>query len=479
MDIGRFWGKARPLDPDRGPQWHPLAYHSLDVAAVGDALLRSHARLSERFARLLGLPREDSASLICYLLCLHDIGKFAKKFQAKTPNLYPECFDDDPSRLATQFDHGAGGLRLFDADPDRFLLPDGVGPRAWPPLIAAVTGHHGAPPEPRTNESLQSLRSDFGRTGIEAAHAFIEQANALLVPPQEVRDLEPRRAKRGSFALAGLAVLADWVGSNQEWFPYCAPVQDLEGYWSTTRDRATRAVVEAGVIPAGISCHLDYFDLLGARAAPSPMQLWARDVSLPAGPALFMIEDETGSGKTEAALMLAYRLMASDAADGLYVALPTMATANAMFDRLADAYRHLFAQGTAPSLALAHGARDMHEGFRDAMSHGGRFEDPYSDSSGSDDASETTASAAWRLSEVSVAARRVGGEAVPSERADDASAAKADWTRFDADEILVVLERNGGAGEAAFGVAAAGNERGRLIRISYDSIRGLELTQDL
>ena len=143
MDIGRFWGKARPLDPDRGPQWHPLAHHSLDVAAVGDALLRSHPRLGESFARLLRLPLEDAASLICYLLCLHDIGKFAKKFQAKTPTLYPECFGDDPARLATQFDHGAEGLRLFDADPDRFQLPDGARPRAWPPLIAAVTGGNG------------------------------------------------------------------------------------------------------------------------------------------------------------------------------------------------------------------------------------------------------------------------------------------------------------------------------------------------
>ena len=394
MDIGRFWGKARPLHLDRGPQWHPLAYHSLDVAAVGDALLRSNPRLGESFARLLRLPLEDAASLICYLLCLHDIGKFAKKFQAKTPTLYPECFGDDPARLATQFDHGAGGLRLFDADPDRFHLPDGARPRAWPPLIAAVTGHHGAPPESRTNESLQSLRSDFGRAGIAAAHAFVEQAHALLPPPQVVRELEPRRAKPASFALAGLAVLADWVGSNQDWFPYCEPVQDLEAYWRTARDRASRAVIEAGVVPTAISPRLDYRDLLGADAAPSPMQLWARDVALPAGPALFLIEDETGSGKTEAALMLAHRLMASKAADGLYVALPTMATANAMFDRLADAYRRLFARGTEPSLALAHGARDMHEGFRDAMPHGGRFEKSYSDSSGTDDASETTASAA-------------------------------------------------------------------------------------
>ena len=138
MDIGHFWAKARPLDSDRGPQWHPLAYHSLDVAAVGDALLRSHPRLNESFARLLGLPPEDTASLIRYLLCLHDIGKFAKKFQAKMPYLLPDCFGDELAKLATRFDHGAGGLRLFDADPDRFLLPHGARPRAWPPLIAAT-----------------------------------------------------------------------------------------------------------------------------------------------------------------------------------------------------------------------------------------------------------------------------------------------------------------------------------------------------
>ena len=52
---------------------------------------------------------------------------------------------------------------------------------------------------------------------------------------------------------------------------------------------------------------LDYGNLIGARTTPSPMQEWARAVELPAGPALFMIEDETGSGKTEAAVMLAHR----------------------------------------------------------------------------------------------------------------------------------------------------------------------------
>ena len=30
----RYWGKADPAYPGE-PKWHPLVYHSLDVAAVG------------------------------------------------------------------------------------------------------------------------------------------------------------------------------------------------------------------------------------------------------------------------------------------------------------------------------------------------------------------------------------------------------------------------------------------------------------
>ena len=290
MDIVRFWGKAQPLDPDRGPQWHPLAYHSLDVAAVGEALLTSQPRLSDDFSAWLNVPREAVVPLLRYLLCLHDVGKFAKRFQAKVPSHYPECFDDDPAGVATRFDHGAGGMRLFNAEPERFPLPEGARARAWPPLVSAVTGHHGAPPEYRSDERLPSLWPDFGQAGIEAAHAFIERAHGLLAPPQKLRTLSTRNAKRASHALAGLAVLADWIGSRQEWFPYCEPTEALESYWDTTREWARRAVSEAGVVPAPASSSLDYGDLLDDRASPSPMQKWAREVELPSGPALRLMQ---------------------------------------------------------------------------------------------------------------------------------------------------------------------------------------------
>ena len=367
MDIVDFWGKAQPIPADWNPQWHPLVFHSLDVAAVSAVLLTRHYKLADHLSGLFGLCPHDTTSLVSWLVSLHDIGKFAKRFQAKVPCHYPDCFGDDPSRISTSYDHGAGGLRLFDADASLFALPEGNGPRIWRPLFSAATGHHGAPPVPQLSadgETLRTLQSCFGESGIEAARLFADRMKDLLAPPGDLLSLERKRVRRASFALAGLCVLADWIGSNQDWFPYRSSrdFECLEEYWAHSQERASRAVAAAGVLPASVRGRIGHDALIGVGRAPTPMQKWAGSVEVPTGPTLFMIEDETGSGKTEAALMLAHRLMVTGRADGLYVALPTMATANAMFDRLGAACRMLFAPGTEPSVALAHGAREMHRG---------------------------------------------------------------------------------------------------------------------
>ena len=41
-------------------------------------------------------------------------------------------------------------------------LPDGTRYRAWRPLVSAVTGHHGAPPNTCGRDSIATLRPDFG-----------------------------------------------------------------------------------------------------------------------------------------------------------------------------------------------------------------------------------------------------------------------------------------------------------------------------
>ena len=403
MDTLQFWGKAQPQS-HYGPEWHPLVFHCLDVAAVGRRLLQEDQVLAQRISRLMGVGEAEFVDLATYLLALHDIGKFAKRFQAKAPARYPKCFDGSPEKH--QYDHAAGGLELFEAECSLFGVPQ-RGKRAWRTLVSAVTGHHGSPPKTDmlATPTIVALRKSFGRLGIEAARVFAADARALFNPPTDLA-LTPRNLGPASFALAGVAVLADWLGSNQEWFPYQStdafPTKrngnhgvDLESYWHGAQARAAPALKESGVLPASTRDRLRFGDLIG-DARPSPMQQWAESVDLPAGPALYMIEDETGSGKTEAAVMLAHRLMAAGKANGIYVALPTMATANAMFERLAARYRKLFRHGQ-PSIALAHGARGMHEGFREAVLRGGRKERAYAPGDAEED-SDTTASsacAAW------------------------------------------------------------------------------------
>ena len=124
------------------------------------------------------------------------------------------------------------------------------------------------------------------------------------------------------------------------------------------------------------------------------MQRWAETVVLPDGPVLAVVEDQTGSGKTEAAMCLTHRLMASGRASGVYVALPTMATASAMFGRLSASYSALFADDARPSLALAHGHADLDPRFRAAID-GGPV--PTTGKSGGDPADEPSESfcSAW------------------------------------------------------------------------------------
>jgi CRISPR-associated endonuclease/helicase Cas3 len=180
-----------------------------------------------------------------------------------------------------------------------------------------------------------------------------------------------------SWWLAGLNVMADWIGSNEDWFVYAPDCKDLVAYWPCAKRQAERAVAEAGVLPISPRLGMGIADLLPAGAEPSPMQILASTLDLGDNnaPALILIEDQTGSGKTEAALLLAHRLMTEKSARGLFIALPTMATANALYGRLEEQYKKLFVlQKPAPSLVLAHGKRMLSERFLESL-RGGRQED--------------------------------------------------------------------------------------------------------
>ncbi|HET6194642.1 MAG TPA: CRISPR-associated helicase Cas3', partial [Acetobacteraceae bacterium] len=206
-------------------------------------------------------------------------------------------------------------------------------------------------------------------------------------------------ALRLAWKLAGLAVIADWIGSNEAWFEANTTPMPLAQYWSLyAQPQAALAVARAGVVPARPRRQVVLTDLAAHASEATPLQSLAATLELPpSGPSLVVIEDQTGAGKTEAALLLAHRMMTAGQAHGVFVALPTMATANAMYGRLADAYRALFDAGELPSLVLAHSRRNLHKGFRDSI-----LAMPDSDDAVAEDAAGETAGAqcaAWVASD--------------------------------------------------------------------------------
>ena len=230
----RYWGKAR--SPEKGGGFHLLPYHGLDVAAAGYVLLRQQHEFTAGLAEFLRADADVLRCWLSFLLAIHDVGKFGDGFQGLRPDLiqllqeratsvgYDERHDTLGYRFAagTQSHPGAvtalfNGLSVHEVDPaDRWEL--------IAPWLNAATGHHGRPPHlmgiPRP------LSHQFPTPVATDATAFLREVCALLLPdgpPFDLADYSGLRAfQRVSWLFAGLAVAADWIGSNEAWFGYCS-----------------------------------------------------------------------------------------------------------------------------------------------------------------------------------------------------------------------------------------------------------------
>lgn len=364
-----YWGKAQPDADAPYPATHPAAYHCLDVAACVGAVLDARPRAVHRAGALLGVASADDVRrLLVVLAALHDLGKFAPTFQAKAPDHWPAALGPlDPDRIAPGR-HTDDGFALWQ-DPLARLVVDRVWPGARPALgilAVAVFGHHGSP----VGAARWDAHTRFGALALADSLACADALLALLCPePVRAAPADPEAARLASWWVAGLMTVADWVGSGQRRFRYTAPRSDdptLAGYWAYAQDVARNAVRAAGLAPPPPAPRREFGALFGVTWPPTPAQAWAERVTIPDGPALFVVEDVTGAGKTEAAHVLVHRLMDAGRAAGAFWAMPTQATANAMYARQAAVFERLYADDPdpRPSLALAHGQQGLHAEFR-------------------------------------------------------------------------------------------------------------------
>jgi CRISPR-associated endonuclease/helicase Cas3 len=354
----RYWGKA---DKD-GAAFHLLPYHCLDVAAVAELWLDKDDALRHAFARCARASEPAVRAWLLFFIAIHDFGKLDVRFQLKDKDLairLNPLFGQADHRQSRGFVHGDAGLAWYlkECGPFGFAGEAYYQAADW---ARAVMGHHGIIKDSATvgtpDAAPEVIAHDSEARRLWAGYLrekFLGQAG---IGPEEPPPLINHSQRD---FIAGFCSVCDWLGSNERYFPYeTTPGVDLRAYYDSRLDYAEEALAKSGLL--GSACAEGGM----ANIYPSYSALMgAQDVAdkLPALPGLTLIEATTGSGKTEAALAHASRLIATGHADGIIFALPTQATANAMLGRIDKISCKLFPVGG--NIVLAHGKARFNQLF--------------------------------------------------------------------------------------------------------------------
>jgi len=143
-------------------------------------------------------------------------------------------------------------------------------------IIQAVCGHHGEPINRHDYPDIRNPNKQIGAPAQEAAATIAEALIAFLQPT--AMPLPEKYVELVSFWLAGLAVLADWLGSNRTWFEFRRPPQsgdlsqNIASYWEThARPGAGRALQEAGLISTSVSPRTGIAYLFDKKFTATPL----------------------------------------------------------------------------------------------------------------------------------------------------------------------------------------------------------------
>jgi CRISPR-associated endonuclease/helicase Cas3 len=373
------WGKLDRTHPDfaTAPRLSLVA-HCIDVAAVLRALLELPT-WRRRLERLEGGVLSDLLlDRLTVLAFLHDTGKAGAGFYSKgltatareawlrhTHAPYTQCGHTRVVAPLLGFDAGFAQHREALGVPALRAWggADEVGQEPLMDLWLAAVSHHGEP------ISMSSLKDGSPSTGSfptwTQSIAGYDPLCGLRQLGDAVRTLWPAAFARAAphweprqpfiHAFAGLVSLADWIGSNaQNFFPYDLGPQGVQR-WDVALPRARQVLrdmrIDLEAARTDLRRRAPGFRDVFESYEPTDVQLRSADPLLPSP---VVLEAETGSGKTEAALWRFKALFEAGEVDALCFLLPTRVAATGIYTRLNDFVCKLFPdEAMRPSTVLA------------------------------------------------------------------------------------------------------------------------------
>jgi CRISPR-associated endonuclease/helicase Cas3 len=342
-DIRPPWGKLGQ-GAEAGRE-QSLVGHCRDVSAIFVSLLRLPG-VRWRLARLSRSEsfRDEWIERLAWFVFLHDLGKVNWGFQARREPGAP--FVGHVAPIAARSEDIVDRL-----EPGRCL--------AWGDEAAladffdAALSHHGKPwryPED-PNASAKWRRywdPKDGYAPLQEVEALRRAADRLFPAARTIDGLPLPLTTPLIHTLAGLVMLADWIASS-DW-PNSPTDESLERW-------AEQWLVRIGLDPAPWRAALANAPSTFEAAfgfAPRPAQA----AFASAEGALVLLESDTGSGKTEAALWRFVEAFRAGRVDGLFFALPTRTAAAQLFRRVAAFTNRIWPVDAPPCVLAAPGYLD-------------------------------------------------------------------------------------------------------------------------
>lgn len=347
------WAKlGRGVDAIYPHRFHPVAYHLLDVGfcamEIWNQILRP--KIKRDLATRFGCSVEHLGRWFAFVIALHDIGKLWPGFQSQgngAVNALTSLGYPFPRTANNSIKHALVSTKWMIE-----VLPRGLGDiksidrRLVTRLAYALGGHHGLFPRSAELNQVSLKGIEWEQSRQQMAIALAREFGVLgLDPPEWNEDDDPNQSPFVIFA--GLTAVADWIGSNEDHFPWRGesrslqvdPCDELKKYAEESRMLADQAMTMIGWkgLRTGEAGHATWSDIFGQNMTPRPLQSAAvKLVEELHEPGIVLAEAPMGEGKTEFAFFLMDHWLRNVDAQGLYVALPTQATTNAMFGRLCD-----------------------------------------------------------------------------------------------------------------------------------------------
>lgn len=344
----RLWGKSAGLP---GP--YPVICHLLDTAAVAGALWDTvlSERVRRRLAVAMGVAEREAREMVMLWAGLHDIGKISLHFQQQAAEEFtklladPAYAEDNPAAKRSGYlRHETAthwGLVEFFRECG-YPLSKRVKQSPAHQVAQLLGGHHGCFAEALLVKEI--AKPSGYQPGLGTAEGWQAQrlahAHAVRRTVGAEKALESVLPGELAVVVVGLVVLADWLASQVDVIEPRMPGEEWKAC-DTELTEHFQSVVKAAprwVRGAGLGRAL-FPNKPFSQQFPFPPNALQADIAehLPSqvkGPGLLLVTAPTGDGKTETALHAASVMARASGASGVYFALPTMATADAMFTRV-------------------------------------------------------------------------------------------------------------------------------------------------